>query len=138
MCSEPNVNFKRNPRHRHGFSLMELMVVIVIIGLLASAVTFSVRGYLATARAGVTKTELITMVDGLETFNMIMKRYPTQDEGLESLIKPIGEFSNGILKNKKLNDPWGNPYQYILVSSAHLPQDRQQPVRGQRIVPYRA
>lgn len=111
----------RSDHVRHGFSLMELMVVIVIIGLLAGAATVSVRGYLATARAGVAKTEIVKIVDGLETYSMVAKRYPSQEEGLEVLMKPIGDFSNGILKRKKLNDPWGNPYEYILNESGEEP-----------------
>lgn len=112
---------KRTANHRRGFSLMELMVVIVIIGLLAGAVTVSVRGYLATARKGVAKTEIIKIVEGLETFNALQARYPTQEEGIDILLQPLADFSNGILKKQKLDDPWGNPYQYIVSNSGTEP-----------------
>ena len=102
-------------RRRSGFSLMELMVVLLIIGLMGAAVTVAVRGARAQGRKTTAELEIRNIVDGLEMFNSITARYPSQEEGLEILQQPIGEFSSGILKKKgRLKDPWGSAYLYVV------------------------
>ncbi len=113
---------KRFLVQRSGFSLMELMVVLLIIGLLGAAVTVAVRGARAQGRKTTAELEINNIVDGLEMFNSITARYPTQDEGLEALMQPIGEFKSGILKKKgALNDPWGSRYLYVVTSDSREP-----------------
>ncbi|MCX5685470.1 MAG: type II secretion system protein GspG, partial [Planctomycetota bacterium] len=68
-----------------GFSLVEIMVVIVIIGLLASVVTINVRGYLLKAKQNAARQEIATVMHALDTFYATYNRYPTSDEGLAAL-----------------------------------------------------
>jgi general secretion pathway protein G len=87
-------------RGNRGFSFIEIMVVVVIMGLLASAVTVKVIGYMDTAKVNRAKSDIATIVDAVEAFHLKNGRYPTNEEGLEKLP----------LKNRL--DPWGNTYEY--------------------------
>ena len=93
------------------FSLVELMVVIVIIGLLASVVTMNVRGYLIKAKQNIARQEIATIVHGLETFYATYGRYPTNEEGLAILTRKTEKLPEPILDGEPL-DPWKRPYQY--------------------------
>jgi general secretion pathway protein G len=81
------------------------MVVIVIIGLLATVVVINVAP--ATDKAAVTKVEadVATLEQGVEMFRLSRLRYPQPGEGLQALVQ------EGFVKRLP-NDPWGNPYQF--------------------------
>jgi len=96
---------------RRGFTLMELMVVIVLLGLLAGAVTVGVRSYLISGKQKIAKMEISKICHALETFYSHYDRYPTNDEGLAILTEPSEEFADGLLSKLPI-DPWGNPYQF--------------------------
>jgi len=96
---------------RRAFSLVELMVVVVIIGLLAGVVTLNVRSYVGQARRNTSRAEIATIVQALNTFYTTYGRYPTNDEGLEVLTRGTEKLPEPLLEGKPL-DPWGNPYQY--------------------------
>lgn len=103
---------KRNTKRRNaGFSLVELMVVMVIIGLLAGLVVFRTRSYLIASKQNAAKAEIARIVQALDTFYATADRYPTSDEGLEVLATPSAAMTDGIL-NKVPVDPWKHPYQY--------------------------
>jgi general secretion pathway protein G len=91
---------RRFCRIRRGFSLIEIMVVVVIIGLLAGAVALKVTGYMDTAKHNRARSDIATIVDAIETYKLTYGRYPTNEEGLEPL--PL----------KNWTDPWGNRYEY--------------------------
>jgi general secretion pathway protein G len=90
---------------------MELMVVIVIIGLLASIVTVNVRGHMIRARQNVAKQEIATIAGQLNTFYATYGRYPTNEEGIAALTKPSEKLPEPLLERMPV-DPWGKPYQY--------------------------
>ena len=96
---------------RPAFSLVELMIVIVIIGLLAGMVTLNVRSYVGQARRNTARAEMATIVQALNTFYTTYGRYPTNEEGLEVLTRPTEKLPESLLEGKPV-DPWGNPYQY--------------------------
>ena len=98
-------------RHRNGFSLLEVMVVLVIIGLLAGLITINVRGRLIMARQNAAKMEIATLHDALESFYMIYGRYPTNQEGLAILTQATEKLAEPLLETPAI-DPWGRPYLY--------------------------
>ena len=87
------------------------MVVLVIIGLLAGAVSIGVRNYLAKAKENTARMEIATICDALETFSAVYDRYPTNEEGLTILTEPTDKLVDPLLTQSPL-DPWGRPYQY--------------------------
>jgi len=89
-------------RRSRAFSLIEIMVVVVIIGMLAGAVALSVGGFLSDAERSRVNSDLATLVDGIEAYYLKNRRYPTNEEGLSVLN----------LKNNNNKDPWGRPYEY--------------------------
>jgi len=99
-----------------GFTLIELMVVIVILGLLASMVLPSVFGNKDKADRQKVVTDISAYENGLEMYRLDNSRYPTTDQGLDALISkpsldpiPRNYREEGYVK-RLANDPWGNPY----------------------------
>lgn len=96
---------------RLGFSLVEIMVVLVIIGLLAGVVSINVRGYLLAGKQNTARMEIATIVSGLETFHSLNDRYPTNDEGLRILTESTQRMPEPPLTKMPI-DPWRRPYIY--------------------------
>lgn len=103
---------QRSRASRHGFTLIEVMVVIVILGLLTTVVTVNVRRHLIQSKQNVARMEISKVCQALETFYTEADRYPTNQEGIEALAQPTGSTGEGIL-NFIPADPWGNPYEYV-------------------------
>jgi len=101
----------RDFRGRAGFSLVEIMVVLVIIGLLAGLVGINVRGYLIKAKYNAAKTEIATICDALEAFYTEYDRYPSNEEGLLVLTEPSERMPEALLDREPV-DPWGRSYVY--------------------------
>lgn len=101
----------RSLRERSAFTLVELMVVIVIIGLLAGATTVSVRSYLIRGKRAVAEMDIAKICQALDTYYTAHDKYPATDQGLKVLVEPSDEFPDGLIK-KLPQDPWGNPYVY--------------------------
>lgn len=97
---------------RIGFTLVEVMVVIVLIGLLAGAVAVGTRSYLIAGKQAVAKLEISRICQALETYYSAYDRYPTNDEGLEVLARPTDKFPAALLSDVP-KDPWGNRYEYF-------------------------
>lgn len=105
-----NASRTRNSR-RKGFSLVELMVVMVILGMLAGLVAVKTRGFLITGKQGTAKTQISSFVQAIESFYALEGRYPTTDEGLEILREPNKTGEPYLPKIP--SDPWNKPYEYV-------------------------
>lgn len=101
---------------RAGFTLVELLVVLVIIGLIMGLVGPRVLNYMSDARAKTAKLQIEAFHTALDLFYIDAGRYPTTNEGLESLVRRPGNVSgwNGpYLKHGSVpQDPWGQAYVY--------------------------
>ncbi|QEG02840.1 Type II secretion system protein G precursor [Stieleria maiorica] len=106
-------NRLHSPTKRRGFSLVELIVVMVILGMLAGLVAVRTRGYLINSRKNAVKAEIATILNALETFRIDQGRYPTEDEGLEILREETETWPEGFLTKVPI-DPWKNPYLYFV------------------------
>ena len=100
--------------NQRGFSLIELMIVMVILGLLASLVGPAMFKKLGTAKQKTAKTQIEMLMSALDSYRLDIGHYPSQQEGLEALvINPGDEKWDGPYLAKGLpNDPWDNPYHY--------------------------
>ncbi|WP_182866108.1 type II secretion system major pseudopilin GspG [Stieleria mannarensis] len=104
---------RRGRTANRGFSLVELIVVMVILGMLAGLVAVRTRGYLINSRKNAVKAEIATILGALETFRIDQGRYPTEDEGLEVLREETETWPEGFLTKVPV-DPWKNPYLYFV------------------------
>jgi len=98
-----------------GFTLLELLVVIVIIGLLAGYVAPRYFGQVGKSEVQVARAQLDSLEKALDQFRLDNRHYPTAEQGLDALVnKPQGEanWSGPYLKKAVPADPWGRPYVY--------------------------
>ena len=105
-----------------GFTLLEIMVVVIIIGVLAATIIPQFMGTTHDAKVSAAKADVSQLENALERFNLHMDRYPTMDEGLKVLVEsPTGEDKKWRGPYIKLlrPDPWGNPYQYRVPGMHH-------------------
>jgi len=103
---------------RKGFTLIEILIVIVIIGLLAALVAPKLVDRLSESKEKIAKQQIQLLSTALDLFRADVGRYPTTEEGLEALVKrpetvPPELWKGPYLKHGKLpKDPWGNSYIY--------------------------
>jgi general secretion pathway protein G len=107
---------QRNLRHS-GFTLIEIMAVVLIIGLLTTLVGIAIIPQIDKGRVTTARTQIKNLEAALETYRMDNARFPTSEQGLEALINPPQDVRNyqtgGYLRERRIPaDPWGNPYQY--------------------------
>ena len=93
------------PTRRYGFSLIEVMIVVVIIGLLAGVVTYATSGYLGRAKRERARSDVATYAGAVDGYYLANGRYPDNREGLKALAPNFVKVVQ--------NDPWGRPYQYV-------------------------
>lgn len=118
-------------QHQRGFTLIEIMVVVVIIGILIGLVAPQILGRVDESRVTAARADINTLEQALEMYRLDNFQYPTTEQGLEALVaKPSGnpEPKNwnpeGYLKKGSLPvDPWGNPYQYFSPGDDNRPYD---------------
>lgn len=99
----------------HGFTLLELLVVMVIIGLLAAYVGPRYFSQIGKSEQGVAKAQIEALAKALDTYRLDTGSYPTTDKGLNALmVKPNDEpkWQGPYLQKAVPLDPWGRPYLY--------------------------
>jgi general secretion pathway protein G len=107
--------FKKRGTAQRGFSLIELIVVLVILGLLATIVGPRVIDQLSKGKANIAKVQIADLEGALGLFRFDVGRYPTTAEGLNALLENPGldNWSGPYLTKSSLpKDPWGHEYQY--------------------------
>jgi general secretion pathway protein G len=101
---------------RYGFTLIELMVVMIILGLLAALVVPRMFGRIGEARQKAANAQIELFGTALDSFYLDVGRYPTTAEGLEALITQVSDsegWNGPYLKKTEIPaDPWNNPYHY--------------------------
>ena len=115
MPLSANLSSKRSA----GFTLIEIMVVIVIIGLLAALVAPRVLSRPDEARTVAARQDIATILQSLKLYRLDNQRYPTSEQGLQALVTrstvapiPPNWKGGGYLERIPM-DPWGHPYQYL-------------------------
>lgn len=107
---------RRRRRGEEGFTLVEMLVVITIIGMIMALVGPRVLNYLSESRVKAAKIQIQSFSSALDLFYLDAGRFPTSSEGLAALVHPVSGVSswNGpyVKGGNVPNDPWGNPYVY--------------------------
>ena len=100
-----------------GFTLIELMVVLVIIGVLAALIVPNVLDRADDARVTAARTDVNNLVQALKLYKLDNQRYPSAEQGLDALVRrpSVGTVPANWKPylDKLPNDPWGRPYQYL-------------------------
>lgn len=112
------VMLKPGGQHR-GFTLLEVMVVVVILGILAALVVPNIIGRPDEARVVAAKQDIASIMQALKLYRLDNHRYPTTEQGLQALVAkpttvPVPEnWKAGGYLERLPKDPWGRPYQYL-------------------------
>ena len=109
---------KRKMNKQSGFTLLEVMVVVVILGILASFVVPNLLGNKEKADQQKAITDIVALENALDMYKLDNSVYPTTDQGLEALVtKPSSpeprNYRDGGYIKRLPTDPWGNDYQYL-------------------------
>ncbi|WP_338769603.1 type II secretion system major pseudopilin GspG [Massilia sp. METH4] len=108
-----------SPRRARGFTLIEIMVVVVIMGVLAALVVPKLLARTGESKVAAAKVDIATIMQSLKLYKLDNTRYPTTEQGLQALLtKPTtGPAANGWKEGgyleKMPKDPWGFQYQYL-------------------------
>lgn len=110
---------KINMRRTAGFTLIEVMVVVVILGILAALVVPKLINRADDARVMAAKQDVAALTQALKLYKLDNQRYPTTEQGLQALITkptsgpPANGWKTGGYLDKLPQDPWGHPYQLL-------------------------
>jgi len=112
-------NSKQIPNYQAGFTLLEIMVVVVILGILATMVAPQILGRADDARITKAKSDIVSLDAALDLYQLDNYVYPTTSQGLESLASKPTEspeprnYKNGGYVKSLPNDPWGRAYLFL-------------------------
>jgi general secretion pathway protein G len=104
---------------QRGFTLLEIMVVVVILGILAALVVPKIISRPDEARAIAARQDIASLMQALKLYRLDNQRYPTTEQGLQALVArpvsapPAPNWKTGGYVERLPKDPWGNPYQYL-------------------------
>jgi general secretion pathway protein G len=113
-----SLTFRRQRKPARGFTLIELMIAVVIIGILAAIIAPNVIGRLHDAKVSAAKQDVATLVQTLTMYKLDNARFPSGEQGLKALVeKPTSaplpnNWRGGGYMPRLPNDPWGNAYQF--------------------------
>lgn len=106
-------------KRQRGFTLLEVMVVVVIIGILAAMVVPKIISRPDEARVMAAKQDIASLIQALKLYRLDNQRYPVTEQGLQALVTrptatplPLNWKMGGYVERLP-QDPWGNPYQYL-------------------------
>jgi len=111
-----------SPRRTAGFTLIEIMVVVIVLAVLAATIIPQFIGTTTDAKISASKAHIAELESALERFYVQMDRYPTTSEGLQVLVDaPAGDAQKwrGPYIKQMRPDPWGHPYQYKRPGTHH-------------------
>jgi len=103
-------------RKEKGFTLIEVLIVMVILGILAALVGPRMFGKVGKSKQKAAKSQIALFETSLDTYRLDMGRYPTGEEGLQALRKKLDDSENWngpYLAKEVPLDPWGSPYVYV-------------------------
>ena len=108
---------RQDPRGEQGFTLIEIMAVVLIIGLLSALVGVAIFPQIDKSRVNTARAQMRMLDAALETYRMDNARFPTSEQGLDALISPPADVrsyqAGGYLRERRIPlDPWQNPYEY--------------------------
>ena len=108
----------RAARYAYGFTLIEIMVVVIIIGLLAAFIVPQIMGRVDDARVAKAKQDIQSLETALTMYRLDNSKYPTSEQGLAALVTQptdpsIKHWRPGGYLQRVSKDPWGNDYQYV-------------------------
>ena len=118
MPITPSRRAARRGRVRRGFTLIEILVVIVVIAILATLVAPNVFRHVTTAKESTTKSQIESLGAALDAFRLDNGKYPTTEQGLAALweaptTEPVANWKQPYLRKPVPKDPWGNDYVYV-------------------------
>jgi general secretion pathway protein G len=118
MSDFSQVSRHHGSRRAGGFTLIEIMVVVVIIGLLAAVIVPTVISKVDEARVAKAKQDIQSLETALTMFRLDNSKYPTTEQGLTALVSQptdpsIKHWKAGGYLQRVSKDPWGNDYQYV-------------------------
>src|SRR5579864_9456211 len=115
----PSVRRRSAAAMQRGFTLIEIMVVVVIMGILAALIVPKLMGRTDDARILAARQDIATLMQALKLYKLDNRRYPTTEQSLQALVvkptsgPPADGWKTGGYIDKLPKDPWGNPYQYL-------------------------
>lgn len=107
---------KKRKTQAKGFTLMEIIIVVIIMGLIAALVVPNLFKKTEKAKQQITKIQITMLEDAIKSFKLDTGRYPTSKEGLNALLEPpegITNWDGPYLEKGLPKDPWGRHYLYV-------------------------